>query len=177
VALSRSMVALGSEPVMIVDLGARATDFAVVQNEQIVLTRSIPSAGEAITRALTSALGLKPQQAEEYKKAYGVDESKLEGKIVEVVGPILDLVIKEIKKAISFYQEKNEFSKIERVVLAGGTADLPQIVNLFAKKLETQVEVGDPFQRVEKAEDVLTGVGRGNASLYSVALGLAMKKI
>lgn len=177
VALSRSLVGPDSLPTMIIDLGARATDIALVEDDQIVLTRSLPSAGEAITRAVATALGLKPSQAEEYKKAYGVDETKLEGKIKEAVGPILEVVIKETQKAISFYQSKNESAKVERVVLAGGTADLPQIVSLFAEELGIEVGVGDPFQRVKNAREILAKMEKGTAPLYSVAFGLAMKKI
>jgi type IV pilus assembly protein PilM len=177
VALSRSLIIPGSSPTVIVDLGARATDIAIVENEQIVVTRSLPSDGEAITRSLVAALGLKKSQAEEYKKAYGVDESKLEGKIKEAVGPVLDVVIREIENVISFYQNRTEAAKVERVVLVGGTADLPQIVHLFAKKLGIEVEVGDPFQRIEGTEEILTKLEKGIAPLYSVALGLAMKKV
>ncbi|HUW21749.1 MAG TPA: type IV pilus assembly protein PilM [Candidatus Bathyarchaeia archaeon] len=177
VALSRSLVLPGSGPTMIVDLGARATDISLVENNQIVLTRSLPSAGEAITRSLVAALGLKQTQAEEYKKAYGVDESKLEGKIREAVGPVLDIVIREINKVISFYQNKNKSAKVERVVLAGGTADLPQIVSLFAEKLGIEVEIGAPFERVQRGEEILAKLEKGTAPLYSVAFGLAMKTL
>jgi len=177
VALSRSLVVPGSSPTMIVDLGARATDIAIVEKGQIVLTRSLPSAGEAITRALVAALGLKESQAEEYKKAYGVDKSKLEGKIREAVGPVLDIVIKEINKVISYYQNKNKNTKIERIILAGGTADLPEIVHLFAEKLGIEVQIGNPFQRIEGGKDVLAKLEKRTASLYSVAFGLAMKEI
>jgi type IV pilus assembly protein PilM len=177
VALARSLVMPGSVPTMIIDLGARATDIALVENGQIVLTRSMPSAGETITRALAAALGLKKAQAEEYKKAYGVDETKLEGKIREAVGPILDVVIKEIEKIISFYQKRGGSQRAERAILTGGTAHLPQIMHLFAEKLGIEVEVGDPFQRIDGAEEVMAKLERGSAPLYSAAFGLAMKKL
>lgn len=177
VALARSLLIPKSAPTIIVDLGARATDLALVENGQIVLTRSLPSAGEAITRALVSTLGLKESQAEEYKKAYGMDESKLEGKIKEAVGPILDVVIKEIEKTLSFYQDRNKSQKIDRVILAGGTAHLPEIVNLFAKELGIEVEMGNPFQQIEGSAEVLAKLDKGTSPLYSVAIGLAMKRI
>lgn len=88
-ALARSLITPDSETSLLVDLGARATDIAIVENGQVVLTRSIPTAGEALTRAVASGLDLEPSQAEEYKKAYGVDPKKLEGKIRGVIGPVL----------------------------------------------------------------------------------------
>lgn len=177
VALSRSLVMPNSEPTMLVDLGARATDIAVVVKEQITLTRSLPSAGEAITRALVAALGLKTAQAEEYKKAYGMDESKLEGKIREVVGPVVEVVIREIEKTMTFYQGKSKTARVERIIITGGTAHLPQMVHLFAERLGIEVEVGDPFQRIDGAQEVLTKLEKGTSPLYSVAFGLAMKDL
>ncbi|MBN1263271.1 MAG: type IV pilus assembly protein PilM [Candidatus Pacebacteria bacterium] len=177
VSLSRSLVMPSSVPTMIIDLGARATDIALVVNEQIVLTRSLSNAGETITRALVNALGLKANQAEEYKKAYGVDESKLEGKIRQAVGPVLDVVISEIEKTITFYKTRSKPLPVERVMLTGGTAHLPQIVHLFAERLGIEVEVGNPFQRILEAQEVLTKLGKNNTPMYSIAFGLAMKNL
>lgn len=174
--LSRSLIVPDSQASLLVDLGARATDIAIIENGRVVLTRSIPAAGEAITRAVASGLDLEPSQAEEYKKAYGVDPKKLEGKIMGAIGPILQKVVSEMEKAILFYQTTKK-KQVKRVVLAGGTAGLPEVVSLLAQKLNLEIQVGDPFIRLVKDEEIIKKIPSGVTPLYAIAIGLALKDI
>ncbi|NIT04269.1 type IV pilus assembly protein PilM, partial [Candidatus Saccharibacteria bacterium] len=64
VALARCLVPRGQEIALVVDLGAKATDMAVVEGGLVVFSRSIATAGEALTRAIATGLGLDPSQAE-----------------------------------------------------------------------------------------------------------------
>jgi len=175
-ALARSLVAPDSKTSLIVDLGARATDMAIVDLGQVVFTRSIPTAGEALTRAIASNLDLEPSQAEEYKKTYGVDPQKLEGKVRGAIAPLLEVVVKEMEKAIQFYQSAKK-KQVERVILAGGTAELPEVVSLLAEKLSLEIQVGDPFTRLAENKEVLAKMTIRSAPLYATAIGLALKEI
>lgn len=176
VALSRSLIVPDSEVSILVDLGARATDIAIVEGGQVVFSRSTATGGEAFTRAIATGLGMEKAQAEEYKKAYGVDPKKLEGKVQSAIGPILEVIVKEIEKAIRFYQS-NKKKPINRIILAGGTAGLPEVVSLLAQKLSLEIQVGNPFVRLEKDEKVLAKIPAGIAPLYAVAIGLALKEV
>ena len=97
-ALTRSLGVAG-KTVLLCDFGAASTDIGIAKGGQLVFSRSIPTAGEAFTRALTTSLGIEYQQAEEYKKAYGLS-GQLEGKIEGALSPIFRIVTDEIKKAI-----------------------------------------------------------------------------
>jgi len=167
-ALARSLVSPDSESVLLVDLGARATDMAVVEGSQLVFTRSVPTAGEAFTRAVASNLNLDPAQAEEYKKAYGIDPKKLEGKISDVLQPLLESLVNEMEKVIRFYQSSKK-KRIKKVILAGGTAILPEI--------SFEVQMGNPFARLKKNDEMMAKIPKGLAPLYATAIGLALKKI
>jgi len=125
---------------------------------------------------VAASLNLDPSQAEEYKKAYGVDPGRLEGKVQQAIGPVLEAVVKEMEKAVQFYQTSKK-KTVKRVILAGGTAGLPEVVGLLAKKLSLEIQVGDPFARLEKDEEVLGKIPAGVAPLYATAIGLALKKV
>lgn len=175
-AMSRSLAAPEDEGILLVDLGARATDIAIVEKQQVVFTRSIMTAGEALTRAVAGSLGLEILQAEEYKKAYGVDPGKLEGKVSKAIAPIFEVIIKEMEQAIQFYQSEKKDRVIKRIVLTGGTAILPEIVSLIAKKLNIETQIGDPFSQIFK-DNLLTKIPESDLPFYAVAVGLAMKEI
>lgn len=175
IAASRSLVPAETAPTLLVDFGARATDVAVVRGGMIVYTRSIATAGEAFTRALATGLGMEKAQAEEYKKAYGLESAQLEGKIKQALGPIFDSVVAELKRAIDFYQEHSGDEKIKQVVLMGGTAGLPQATGLMAEKLGVEVQIANPFQKIIETPELASLAD--TASLYAVAVGLAMKEV
>lgn len=177
IAIARSVASPDSAPTLVVDLGARATDMAIVASGQIVFTRSIGTAGEALTRAVASELKLDPAQAEEYKKAYGVDPRQLEGKVKGAIGPILEVVAKEMEKALEFYRSKHAENPVKRAVLTGGTAGLPEVVSLLAQKLGIEVQLADPFARLEKEAEILAKLPEGAAPLYAIAIGLALKEV
>lgn len=176
VAVARSLVAPGGDSALIIDLGAKATDMAVVENGLVVFSRSISTAGEALTRAIASSLGLDPTQAEAYKKAYGADPQKLEGKVREAIGPILEVVVKEVEKTVEYYRSETK-KTVNRVILSGGTAGLPEVVSLMASKLSLEIQIGDPFDQVTMEEALKKRLSQVQAPFYAVAVGLAMKNL
>jgi len=173
-AIARSLVTPGSGITMVVDLGAKATDLAIVENDQVVLTNSLATAGDALTRAISLNLSLDPSQAEAYKKAYGVDPEKLGGKITTAIDPVLEVIIREIEKMVQFYQSKGK--AISRIILTGGTSGLPEVAILMAKKISLEIQIGNPFSRLIN-DSVLAKVPRADISLYAGAVGLALKRI
>jgi type IV pilus assembly protein PilM len=173
-AIARSFVSSSSQTILIVDLGAKATDLAVVDAGRVIFVHSIFTAGEALTRAVSLELGLEPSQAEAYKKAYGADIEKLEGKISKAINPVLGVIIKEIEKTIQFCRERGK--NLQRIVLVGGSASLPEVGSFLAKKLNLEVQIGNPFSQVVE-DSLLTKIPPTDLSLYAVAVGLAMKEI
>ncbi len=174
-AVARSLIVPGSEITMVVDLGARATDLAVIENGQIIFVRSITTAGEAFTRAVASGLSLDINQAEAYKKAYGADPEKLEGKMINALMPVIEVMVAEMEKIIQFHQLEKK-KEIKRVVLTGGTASLPDIASFLAKKLNLEIQIGDPFVSVVK-DALVKKIPPQELPLYAIASGLAMKEI
>lgn len=159
---------------LIVDFGAQSTDIAIVKNGQLAFSRSIPTAGEAFTRAVAQILGVEKQQAEQYKKTYGLMGGQLEGKIKGALDPVFRMVADEIRKAMHFYQTEEKGSKPQSLILAGGTAGMPEVVNVLTRILGLEVIVGNPFARIAVDPKVSKTVAM-YAPLYSVAVGLAMR--
>jgi type IV pilus assembly protein PilM len=172
--MARSLVSPDSQQVLLVDFGAKATDLAIVENGRIVFVYSVPTAGEALTRAISLELGLESSQSEAYKRSYGVDPEKLEGKIRAALKPLLATIVSEIKKAIQFYQEKGK--NVQNIVLSGGGAALPEINTFLAKELNLEVQIGNPFSQIIE-DDLSSKLPSYERALYSVAVGLAMKEI
>lgn len=160
--------------VMIVDFGARSTDIAIAKDGNLAFSRSVPTAGEAFTRAVAQALGIEIQQAEEYKKTYGLAESQLEGKIKSAIDPVFKVIVDEIKKSIRFYQTEEKGEVPSSIILSGGTSGMPEAVTLLTKYLGLEVVVGNSFGKVAVDPEVSKSL-TPYAPLYAVAVGLALK--
>ena len=172
IAMSRSLTPMGATAV-IVDMGALTTDIAIVKNKQVIVSRSITTAGATLTRAISTALAVSPEQAESYKKTYGLDGSQLEGKVKETLAPVFNVIIEEIKKSMQYY--KSEIKRDEPVTLAfvaGGGSGLPGIVPYLTENLGIEVGIGDPFLNISR-DPVLAQTLSSYGPLYSVAVGLA----
>jgi type IV pilus assembly protein PilM len=171
-ALSRSL-APETGTVLLLDFGASSTDIAIVKDGMVRFSRSIPTAGEAFTRALSQSLGIEYQQAEAYKKTYGLS-SDLEGKVKASLAPVFSLVGGEIKNAIHFYQTEEKGEAPNSVIVSGGTSGMPEAISTLSNLLGIEVVVGNPFAKV--SVDAQTTKSLANYSpLYSVAVGLALR--
>lgn len=160
---------------LIIDFGARSTDVAISKNGSIAFSRSIPTAGNAFTRAVAQSLGIEEGQAEQYKRAYGFADNQLEGKIKAALEPVFKSVIDEIKKAIHFYQTEEKGKNPSYVVVSGGTAGLPHVIAHLSSSLGLEVLMANPFAKLSVEEEKMKKIAPF-APLYAISVGLAMRQ-
>lgn len=159
---------------IIADFGASSTDIAITKNGLLTFSRSIPTGGEAFSRAVAQSLGVNQTQAEEYKKAYGFDTSKLEGKVGVALDPVFKIISEEIKKSISFYQSEEKGEMPTSLILTGGTSGLPDAITRLSKTVGVEVSIGNPFSRIIVDPATAKSLS-AYAPLYPIAVGLALR--
>ena len=171
----RGVIPQGNFPTsLIMHIGALTTTLSIVQNGTIVFTYIIPLGGLAMNRAVAADFGFTPTQAEEYKKAYGLNDKNFGGKMTKAIEPILVSLMTEVKKAITFYSDKykNELP-ISQVLLSGGSATLPGIDLFFAQNIGVETVIANPWRSLN-----IQGVPHElevRGPEFTVAIGLAMK--
>lgn len=162
--------------VLLMDLGETMSDVLVVRGGNIYLTRPVPVGGEALTRAISINLGLDMKSAEEYKKAYGMRSSELEGKIKAALLPVFTNMAEEVRKAMVSYRE--EWGKnVDLLVLSGGGANMPGLAEELTRVLGVEVQVIQPFLKVDSSMvnlpiDLVTEGCR-----FTLATGLALREV
>lgn len=172
---TRAIVGSGYSPnCIVINIGARNTSFAILRNTSIFFTYSVPTGGIAITRAISADFGFSLQQAEEYKRVYGVTDKTLGGKIGQSTAPILQSIANEVKKAIAFYNEKHSSdSPVAQIVLTGGSAKLPGIDLFFAQNCGIETVIANPWTILSNQQ--IPKELAENAPDYAISLGLAMR--
>jgi len=171
--LVRSLLGNDKSTVMIVEIGANSTDISVVHESIPVLNRSLEICGTTITTALSEKLGLTFAQAEQFKIDLSLSEnnSELPAIVIKTITPI----ISEIKYMLDFYNMSN-ISPIEKIVLSGGSSLLLSLSAYLSEKLNMQVIIGDPFNRIVYSDE-LKPIIREVGPRLAVAVGLALRDI
>lgn len=178
ISVSRALLPAASDravTAMVVNLGAKTTDLSILRNGVIAFTRSIPTGGEHFTKALAQDLGFPIPQAEEYKKTYGLRKNELEGKVFNSLRPLFGVVIEEIKRSITFFQNKFPDEVVSTIMLSGGTAKLPGLVEALVEETGVETQIGNPWARVEKDLKRFARLDE-EGPIFAVACGLAMRE-
>lgn len=164
---------------IILDMGFSRTIVILAYGGYVRFTRNIPVGGDVITRALQQALNLDYNQAEEYKKTYGLERTHADGKVYDVIKPHIDNIIGEVQRAGIFFTKQQPNASIKRVILTGGTAQMPGLLLYLASNLDFEVEAANPFKEIKVSPKVLQIDPKfmEHGPLFSTALGLALREI
>ncbi len=159
-----------TEPVVLCTLGAEASGMGVFDGGRLVFVYRFNSGGTAMARAISVGLAMPITQAEEFKRSYGVRSEILEGKLLAAMNPVIEGLVGELKKAQNFFQQSSNGVKIARLVMVGGVALTPGLVELLSSRLGIEVILGDPFTGLTVGPEVAKlGV------VYASAVGAAIR--
>lgn len=135
-----------SYPSIICDLGASGTSIVISGKSKIFSNYYVPVGGTAMTRLIADGFGLPMDQAEGYKRTYGISKDQFEGKIVTVLKPVIDNLIGEIRKMVISYKDDHKDSSISKLILTGGGSYMIGLIPYLSEYLEgIEVVVGDTF--------------------------------
>ena len=166
---------------VILDLGAKTTSLVIVEGDTIY-NRSIPVAGNTITKEIATALGCTHEEAEQMKVERGYvsmggvteDEDEITDRVAKVCRAVLTRLHAEISRSINFYRSQQGGSAPTRLYLTGGTALLPQLDVFFAESLQVEVEFFNPFESIGVGPKVDQAALESDGALISATAGLAL---
>ena len=175
-AFSTIRAALGREttPVMIFDMGAGATKLYIVEQGIVRTSHTISRGSQDITMALSQALGVSVAEAEKLKRDKGLIPD-MGVDLAEPTSIILSYIFAEANRVLVGYQRKSG-KVVRRVILTGGGSVLKGILPFAKKNLESEVELADPFAKVD-APAFLQGVLKDAGPQFTVALGIALRQL
>lgn len=161
---------------MIVDIGDRRTGFLIVVDGVPVFTSSIPLSSEGMTDAISKGLGVAPEEAESIKISHGIGSIVKNDHIFNALQPILENFVVEIERSKEFYISGLRYSKsIDHIVLCGGGARTKGIVPYLSRRLQQDVELGNPWINAQLKN--IPPIARDNAVQYATTIGLALKEV
>ena len=172
-AMARALNIPGAiDATMIVDFGEKSTDLVIYFKGQPRLVRSIPGGFSVLTKAVSSGLNVREDQAYQFILKFGLDEHQIEGQVFKILNSHLDNFASELAKSVRFFQTKYINGKIGGIVLSGYASMIP----LFAEYIEAKTNIptmkGNPWQFVRTTADQQQAL-MNVASEFAVAIGLS----
>jgi len=160
-------------PTILVDLGATSSDITVYDKDLLV-TGTVPGGGESFTQTIARALKVTHQEAYIIKTKYGLGVSKKQAEITESLQPVLDLLLKELRRSIRYYEERSTGAehKIGQIVSMGSGASMPGLSDYMTSHLRLPVRLCDPWYKLKFAD--LQPPNRAEKSMYATVAGLAL---
>ncbi len=159
-------------PTVLIDFGSVSAD-VTIYDKQLIVTGTVPSGGDSFTDAIASKLGVTRQEAHIIKTKYGMSKSKKQAEINEALKPNLDLLLKEIRRMIRYYEERAEKgAKISQIITMGGGANMPGLSEFMTDSLRMSVRMCDPWQHLYFSN--LQPPNQVEKSMYVTVAGLAM---
>lgn len=161
-------------PTVLIDLGSLSSDITIY-DKTLIVTGTVPGGGDSFTHAIASKLKVSREEAHVIKTKYGMGLSKKQKEITEALNPILEQMIKEIRRMIRYYEERSGSKaerKIGQVVTMGGGANMPGLSEHMTNLLRLPVRMCDPWQHLD-----FHGLQPPNTvekSMYVTVAGLAL---
>jgi len=175
-ALERSLIGTDPAPVMIVDIGAMATDIAVVVDGIPLINRSIDVGGNTMTKSIAQSLNIDHDRAEQFKRDFGLSSGDATvSQIPKTIEFVISSIVNEIRFVLNLYRSQGT-GPIQRIVLSGGSSFLLNLPAYLEKTLSIKTFIGDPWARVVypvEMKPLLNEI----APRFSVAIGLAMREL
>lgn len=161
--------------VLILDMGARATDLVITYQGALRLARSIPTGGDTLIKAAEQNLAIDENQAMQFVYKFGLVKDKLEGQVFHALQATVDGLVGDIEKSIKFFTTRYTDVPVSKIIMTGRASVLPEFPLYIVNKTNIAVEIGNAWQNVsypEASHNELMSV----ANQYAVATGLAERK-
>ncbi|HIA92339.1 TPA: type IV pilus assembly protein PilM [Candidatus Saccharibacteria bacterium] len=174
VAMARSLSDENDNSVAILNIDDNFSEIIIARNAKPYLTRSLDVGNETLIRTAIQNLNIDDAQAREFVYKFGLTTTKLEGQVYKALKGSIDSLVGEIKKSVEFYQSQHSDEGIEKLILAGGAASIPELPVYLANALNTSVEIANPWSSISYPASMQDNLMQ-YATQFTVAAGLALR--
>jgi type IV pilus assembly protein PilM len=158
--------------VAVVDIGASVMNVSVLRNDQSVYTREQAFGGNQLTQDIVSRYGMSPEEAEAAKRSGSLPDDFE----AEVLRPFMENLAIEVQRALQFFFTSTQYSSVDHILLAGGSAVIPGLDEVVSARTQVQTMVANPFAQMQTSPRIQLKRLVLDAPSLIVACGLAMRR-
>ena len=159
-------------PSILIDLGSVSVDLSIY-DKILVVNGTVPGGGDNFTELIRDRLAVTEPEAETIKMKYGLGISKKQDEIRSALSSPLDLLMKEIRRVVRYYEERSEGKdKIGQIITMGGGANMPGLTDYLTDNLRLPARMCNFWGALDMHKLPLPS--EGERSVYVSVAGAAL---
>jgi type IV pilus assembly protein PilM len=166
--------------VAVINIGAQVTNINVVSAGVPAFTRDVSTGGNQYTAEIQRALSIGFDEAERIKigePSARESQDVVPQEVEQAMRSVTNNLVGEIARSLDFFSATAADTRIQRVVLAGGSARVPGIDTVFRERTGLSVEILNPLHKMMPSNrfdpEFLAQVGPA----LGVGVGLALRRV
>lgn len=164
-----------ADTIALVEVGATTTTINVMGELEIVFTREELFGGKRLTEEIQNLYSLSYEEANLAKRTGGLPEDYEES----ILEPFRDDLAQQISRMVQYYysmEVSSKYPKLSHILIGGGCASIPGIVEKVSNKVGGHVSIANPFTAMAPpASKVDKKLLMNDAPALIIACGLALR--
>ncbi|MCW5588967.1 MAG: pilus assembly protein PilM [Legionellales bacterium] len=157
--------------IAMVNIGGSVSSLSVFENLQLVYTREEAFGGRQLTESIRNHYDMDYEQAERAKSS-GTLPPEYE---TDVLQPFKETIAMQVFNALQFYYSSTDEENIDHLLLAGGVASIPGVIDLIRDRTGIETSLANPFSNMDVGKRINQEILTSDASSLLVCCGLAMR--
>jgi type IV pilus assembly protein PilM len=157
--------------VALVDIGATTTILYVLRNGRSLYNREQVFGGKQLDDEIVRRYGMALDEARIAKR----DGTLPDDYAAEVLQPFREALVQQVSRLLQFFYAGSEFNRVDRIMLAGGTAATPGVAQLVEEQLGVPTVVANPLAHMTLGPRVQAPALAQDAPSLMIAAGLALR--
>lgn len=139
-----------TESSLLIDFGSVAISIAVFDQSMFV-NSTVGGGGDTLTNLIAKRYNITPSEAYKIKSQYGIVTSPEAMDVLETARPVLEPLVREIRKIMRYYNERAEKQprKISQIITTGGGATMPGLNKYLANELGLPTRWLNPWPNID----------------------------
>jgi type IV pilus assembly protein PilM len=147
----------------------------IVCGNDFLFTRDVGVGGRQYTEFIQKELNLSHSQAERLKRGEAVEEID-PAEARRVMDSVTEIICLEIQKTYDFFKTTTTVDHIDRMIVSGGAAHTPGLIETLARKFEIPVEKFNSFKKISfDSKRFSASMIADRAPDLAIAIGLALR--
>lgn len=158
--------------IALIEVGSRSTSLQVIRNDDMLYERDQVFGGAVLSQQIARQYGLSFEEADAKKKSGGLPSDYTD----QVLRPFMDSLGQEIGRALQFFFTSTPHNKVDHILLSGGGAALPGLVDTVTAQTAFPCQLVNPFDGMVLGPEVRSVGLALESTSYLVATGLALRR-
>jgi type IV pilus assembly protein PilM len=161
--------------VALLDIGASTMTINIVCGTDFLFTRDVGVGGHQYTEFIQKEFNLNHSQAQSLKHGEAVENID-PAEAQHVIESVTEIICLEIQKTYDFFKSTTTVDHIDRMIVSGGAAHTPGLIETLARRFEIPAEKFDSFRKISfDPKRFSASMIADRAPDLAIAIGLALR--